>query len=245
MRTLISLQSDSDRDETPNIHRWMVSYADFISLLFILFLVLYTKLPKKPEVIAQEVRPPQAETAKQTPPMQAQENVNPTPVQKDQKPQEKQRVLFRRLADSLSDLMAAGDITLVTREEGVLLEIRDTALFASGTAEPAERARDIFVKVAEIIGKGDNLVVVEGHTDNVPIQTAQYPSNWELSSARAGAVVRALQEHGISPSRLTASGLAETKPKSSNETAQGRRENRRVSVLVLNGSRSEEWEPPL
>ncbi|MBV8634840.1 MAG: OmpA family protein, partial [Burkholderiaceae bacterium] len=79
----------------------------------------------------------------------------------------------------------------------------------------------------------DNRVVVEGHTDNVPIQTTQFPSNWELSAARAASIVRALQERGIAAERLEASGMADTKPKSSNSNAQGRSENRRVSLLVL------------
>jgi chemotaxis protein MotB len=115
-----------------------------------------------------------------------------------------------------------------------LLEIKDTALFASGTAQPALQADGIIAKVSGILAHTTNQVVVEGHTDSVPIQNAQFPSNWELSAARAASVVRALQERGIIANRLSASGLADTQPKSSNDTARGRSENRRVSLLVLN-----------
>jgi chemotaxis protein MotB len=149
-------------------------------------------------------------------------------------PAEKQQALLRELARTFNDLVEDGEITLVTREQGVLLEIKDSALFASGTAQPAQQAGDIVDKIAAILAGKDNRVVVEGHTDDVPIQTVQFPSNWELSSARAASIVRALQERGIDPQRLEASGMADTKPKSSNLTAQGRSENRRVSLQVFN-----------
>ncbi len=142
---------------------------------------------------------------------------------------------MEELAHTFSDLVDEGEISLVTREEGVLLEIKDTALFASGTAQPAVQAAGIIGKICDVLVKNTNQVVVEGHTDNVPIQNAQFPSNWELSSCvRAASVVRALQERGIGAKRLSASGLADTKPKSPNDTARGRSENRRVSLLVLN-----------
>ena len=240
MRAFLSFQKDADQNDASGSHRWMVSYADFITLLFVLFLVLYAKLPKQIEVPAPQIQPLHGSMitglrprhVRLPVPAQVQAPVQAaTPV----RAQQKQQVLWHELTQTLSELVQAGDITLVTREQGLLLEIRDTALFASGTAQPATQAGSILTRIADVLAKDSNLVVVEGHTDNVPIQTTQYPSNWELSSARAASVVRALQEHGISPNRLTASGLAETKPISSNDTAQGRSENRRVSLLVLNG----------
>ena len=231
-------QRDADHSDASGSHRWMVSYADFITLLFVLFLVLYARLPKQSEVPAPQLQPLHESmiaglrTRHKRIPARVQATVppeTPAPVQ------QKQQRMWQELTQTLSELVQAGDITLVTREEGLLLEIRDTALFASGTAQPAAQAGSILARIADVLAKNTNLVVVEGHTDNVPIQTAQYPSNWELSSARAASVVRALQEHGISPNRMTASGLAETKPVSSNDSARGRSENRRVSLLVLNG----------
>jgi len=193
----------------------MVSYADFITLLFVLFLVLYAKLPKHEEVHV---------IKKQTPAPIAQVAVD------------KRKTVWDDLKSSLSDLVDTGDVALITKENGVLLEIKDTALFSSGTAKPAEQANGILTKIAGVLEKNTNSVVVEGHTDNVPIQTIQYPSNWELSSARAASVVRTLQEYGITAKRLAASGLADTKPKSSNDTEEGRSANRRVSLLILDSS---------
>lgn len=233
MRPFLSFQKETEQNAAAGSHRWMVSYADFITLLFVLFLVLYAKLPKQNEVSTPKVQPLHGQMIPGIRPRHVQLPIQAqaaTPARS----MEKQQVVWQELTHTLSELVQAGDITLITREEGVLLEIRDTALFASGTAQPAAQAGNILAKIADVLEKDANRVVVEGHTDSVPIQTAQYPSNWELSSARAASVVRALQEHGINPNRLTASGLAETKPKSSNDTAQGRSENRRVSLLVLN-----------
>jgi len=245
MRRLASLEGEEDREDMAGANRWMVSYADFITLLFVLFLVLYAKLPKLTEPPAPQAPPQHAPLTPEMRPVLAPKAMDapapvpeaqPAPIQGPPQPPapDPQRILLDKLTRSFADLVAVGNVTLVSRKDGVVLEISDTSLFASGTAQPAAQAQEIVAKIAEAIGAGKNSVTVEGHTDNVPIKTAQYPSNWELSSARAASVVRALQEHGISPERLTASGLAQTKPRSSNDTEQGRRENRRVSLIVFN-----------
>ncbi|CAN5458807.1 OmpA family protein [soil metagenome] len=233
MRPLLSFQKDTAQNEATGSQRWVVSYADFITLLFVLFLVLYARLPKQNTVDTPKVQPLHGQMIPGIRPRHVQLPIQAqaaTPARS----QQKQQVVWQELTHTLSELLQAGDVTMVTRDEGVLLEIRDTALFASGTAQPAAQAAGIIARIAEVLEKDSNLVTVEGHTDSMPIQNTQYPSNWELSSARAASVVRALQEKGIHPNRLTASGLADTKPISSNETTQGRSENRRVSLLILN-----------
>jgi chemotaxis protein MotB len=240
MRDFISFQHDNEPNEAAGNNRWMISYADFMTLLFVLFLVLYAKLPKHLELRAPtnqnahvlqiaDIRPhPVTLMAHLKPRILSTAPVIDIPVI------DRQQLLVQELARTFTDLLQDGEVTVETREEGVLLDVKDSALFASGTSQPAPQATEIVGKIAAILAKNDNRIVVEGHTDSVPIHTAQFPSNWELSSARAASIVRALQELGISPNRLAASGLAETRPKSSNETAQGRSENRRVSLLVLN-----------
>lgn len=232
MRDFISFHQDEESNEAAGNHRWMISYADFMTLLFVLFLVLYAKLPKHLDLPVPSVPDLHASLIPGIRPH------HPSPV-KPVMPTtdvtaEKQQLLLQELARTFTDLVKDGDVTMETRAEGVLLDVKDSALFASGTAQPASQANAIIDKISDILTKNDNNVIVEGHTDSVPIHTALYPSNWELSSARAANIVRALQERGISPDRLSASGYADTRPKSSNETAQGRSENRRVSLLVLN-----------
>ena len=224
----ISFQNENDTQEAAGNNRWMVSYADFMTLLFVLFLALYAKLPKHETPAAPAILDPHASVI---PGIRPHKPV-PVPVVPSDA-SDRQQALLRELARTFNDLTEDGEITLVTRDQGILLDIKDSALFASGTAQPAAQAAAIVDQIAAILADNDNRVVVEGHTDDVPIQTAQFPSNWELSAARAASIVRALQERGIAADRLEASGMADTKPRSSNLTAQGRSENRRVCLLVL------------
>ena len=213
MRRLMSLDTRGESSEMTGSSRWMVSYADFITLLFVMFLVLYANAMKN-------VPPPAPAGALQTP--GASEVVK------------KQDKLVADLTAALQGLVDTGDLSLERRPNGLLLEIRDTALFAVGTAQPAPQASNIVGRITKVLTGLPNGVVVEGHTDSTPIQTVQYPSNWELSSARAAAIVRSLQEAGLASTRLSASGLADTKPRADNSTVEGRSKNRRVSLLVLN-----------
>jgi chemotaxis protein MotB len=215
MRSLISLSASTEVNEMSGSSRWMVSYADFITLLFITFLVLYTTTPK-------EKAPESTQTV-----ISEQATAEVSSAQK-------QKELMADLKAALQGLVDTGDLSLVSRPDGLLLEIKDSALFAIGTAQPAPQANNILMRIADVLVRVPNSIVVEGHTDSIPIQTLQYPSNWELSSARAAAIVRNLQEQGIDAKRLAASGLADTKPRAGNDTAEGRSQNRRVSILVLN-----------
>jgi chemotaxis protein MotB len=251
MRPMIALEGEEDRQDAAGTQRWMVSYADFVTLLFVLFMVLYAKAPRLPaapppapveHILSAPEPQPLVPAPVAAPAQEAEPKPEPVPVSEPvptvdtpapAEPGPQQRLLDE-LTRSFTDLTAAGHVILVARKDGVVLEISDTSLFASGTAQPAPQAHELIDKIAAAVGPGKNAVIVEGHTDNVPIKTSQYPSNWELSSARAASVVRALQERGISPERLAAAGLAQTRPRSSNETAQGRSENRRVSLIVLN-----------
>jgi len=118
-------------------------------------------------------------------------------------------------------------------DRGVILEIRDSILFDSGKADIKAEAADVLRKVAGIIRSVPNQIIVEGHTDNVPINTPQYPSNWELSVDRAVRVVRFLIErHHIAPKRFLATGYGEYHPVADNETAAGRARNRRVNIVI-------------
>jgi chemotaxis protein MotB len=215
MRSLISLQAASETHEMSGSSRWMVSYADFITLLFITFLVLYTTTPKNKAPEASQPTVTEQVVAEMT-------------------TAQKQKELMAELKTALQGLVDSGDLSLVSRPDGLLLEIKDSALFATGTAQPAPQASTILMRIAQVLIRVPNSLVVEGHTDSIPIQTAQYPSNWELSSARAAAIVRNLQEQGMEAKRLAASGLADTKPRAGNDTVEGRSQNRRVSILVLN-----------
>lgn len=141
------------------------------------------------------------------------------------------------VADELERMLAPlidDDLIAVKRDDWWLeIEIKNELLFLSGSAEVQPAARPILASLGEVLAKRPARIHVEGHTDNVPIRTAVYPSNWELSSARAASVVALFEEVGIDPATMVAIGHGEHKPIADNATPEGRSQNRRVVVVVL------------
>ena len=127
-------------------------------------------------------------------------------------------------------------IEVVVGSGAVSLEMSDSILFAPASAALSDTGTELLDEVAALLQTLPYSLSVEGHSDNVPIQTAHYPSNWELSSARAAAVTRALIDKGLAPDRIRAIGYGETRPRDDNGSEAGRARNRRVSfVLQLEG----------
>lgn len=123
-------------------------------------------------------------------------------------------------------------ITAAPEGDGVRLNIPNSILFGSGAADLQGRGPAVIKALAPILTAGNFTVAVEGHTDNQPIATARYPSNWELSASRAAAVARVLIDDGVAPQRLEATGFADSRPLAENATEDGRKENRRVTLFL-------------
>jgi len=149
-----------------------------------------------------------------------------------------------RVADeiekALAPLIAAEMIAVRRHSTWVEVEIRTDILFASGVAKLSDDALPALTVLAETLAKYPNPVRVEGHTDNRPISTSTFPSNWELSAARAGSVVHLFARGGVDPARLAVIGLGEFRPAQSNDTASGRNANRRVLIVILAGDQAPE-----
>jgi chemotaxis protein MotB len=125
-----------------------------------------------------------------------------------------------------------GQVEMTRKAHDIRLEVKDSLLFESGSAELKTAAATILENLIEILKRHPGRVAVEGHTDNQPIATMRYPSNWELSAARASTVARYLIMHGVASDRVHAVGYADTRPRSANETAEGRARNRRVTLVM-------------
>jgi chemotaxis protein MotB len=134
---------------------------------------------------------------------------------------------------ALADLVRSDVVTIRRSDRWIEVEIRTDILFPSGSAQLAPNAQAVIEQLAQVLGPLPNGVRVEGHTDNVPIRTAAFYSNWELSAARAGSVVRVLAGRGVAPQRLAVVGFGEQHPSQSNDTVQGRNANRRVVVVIM------------
>jgi len=238
-------EADDAAHDSQGAHRWMVSYADFMTLLLVFFVALYalsTQHNARREAAA-AVRAAStpaalvsAEPAPVAPAPSASASASapaaPLPVVQHGAEDRRDAVLAG-LQMRLQPLVDAGQLRLVKHGHGIALEIPEDSLFPSAEAVPSARAKGVLEWLARVLSDSQYSIRVEGHTDNRRMSSTQYPSNWELSAARAATVVRALQQEGLAAERLSAMGLADTHPKADNLTEQGRALNRRVDLVLL------------
>jgi chemotaxis protein MotB len=247
-----------------NHDRWLVSYADFITLLFAFFVVLYAsaqvdqrkvgKLALAIQVAFQELGVFPASTSKvpldiQEPmpfnTVQAIENAKrnaelghvsspPLDTLSASSQEANLTALQAELQQALHREIEAKAVALHRESEGLVISLREFGFFDSGSAALRPSALPALDRIASILAVRTCRLRIEGHTDNVPIHTAQMASNWELSTARSTELVRLLiVRYRFSPERLSAAGYAEYHPIASNDTPQGRAQNRRVDVVIL------------
>lgn len=141
---------------------------------------------------------------------------------------------FKRLVDKFKKLIDAGKLRVKIVDGRMVVALATDILFASGSAKLSKEGKAAIGEVAEVLASiNERSFQVEGHTDNVPIKTAQYPSNWELASARAVTVVKAMVDAGMAPERLSAASYGEFKPAVENDTKEGKAQNRRIEIVVV------------
>jgi chemotaxis protein MotB len=150
----------------------------------------------------------------------------------------------RQVEEAMKSLIDAKMVTVRREDRGLDIEINTDILFPSGAAGFAPAAAAVLDKLAEVLKPFPNAIRVEGYTDDRPIRTSEFPSNWELSAARAASVVHQLTKQGVDPLRLEIVGYGETRPLQSNDTPEGRNANRRVAILVLEDPASAAKTPP-
>ncbi len=239
-------------DEGEKLDRWLLSYADFITLLFAFFVVLYgisSVNEGKYRVLSDSLTEAFKATPRSLEPVQVGEisrsrpdtpidnpAQSPAPGRADQDGQEMQLNL-KEMADeierSLSSLISDETVGVRRADEWLEIEINTSILFTSGSARLVDSAVPVLQKIARILKPFPNPINVEGFTDNRPIHTPTYPSNWELSAARAASVVHLFTRAGVDPRRMAAIGYGEYRPIADNSTAEGRSKNRRVVLAIL------------
>lgn len=235
-------------DEHENLERWLVSYADFITLLFAFFVVMYAissvnegKYKVLSNALVNAFSNQTAQPGGQpiaviqgAPPVAARPVAKVDKVPDTRKDEQRRRM--KNIADEimavLQPLVAQGKVRLLETSRGVTIEINDSVLFQPGQARLEPESISAMRAIAAVLANSDFPIIVEGHTDNIPISTAQFPSNWELSAMRATTVLRLFNDGGVGAERLTAIGYGETRPIESNTVAEGRARNRRVSILI-------------
>lgn len=243
-----------DDEESPD--RWLVSYADFITLLFAFFVVMYAissvnqgkyeKLASSiggaftGDNISNQLQIHTNKGAGADSKLKGQQKslIKPLPLahfysEKIRRERESMTNMGIDLSKTLSPLISEGKVNVVQNNRGIRIDINDSLLFSPGSAELASAATSIINEIATVIKDNSRLIQVEGHTDNIAIHNATFFSNWELSAVRASSVVRMLSDAGIADSRLSALGFGSAQPIAENETPIGRAKNRRVSIMIL------------
>lgn len=250
--------------ERVNHDRWLVSYADFITLLFAFFVVLYAssqvdkrkagRLAMAIQVAFQEMGVFQTSSKK-------------IPIQDDEAiPFEKVQIVenvdrnsdLKRLINPMKDSLAGAieaqslrnaqreiqkalhpeierhEVTMSMNRDGLVVSLKEMGFFDSGSATIRPDSMDAIARLAKVLKERPENVRIEGHTDNVPIHTARFASNWELSTSRATELIQLLiTKYGLPPNRLSAAGYGEFHPITSNDTPAGRAQNRRLDVVIL------------
>lgn len=234
-------------DDRDNHERWLVSYADFITLLFAFFVVMYAissvnegKYKVLSDSLTNAFRNDTAEPGGKPIVLFPGAPLNRLPIARPDRLPETQRVEQRQkmktvakdIMEALQPLVAQGKVRLLETSRGVTIEINDSVLFPAGQAKLQPASMSAMKAIADVLARADFPITIEGHTDNLPINTAQFPSNWELSALRATTVLRLFNDNGVGAERLTAIGYGDTRPVETNTTAEGRARNRRVSILI-------------
>lgn len=237
-------------EEHENHERWLVSYADFITLLFAFFVVMYAissvnegKYRVLSDALNSAFRDIPGTTAGAMQVLNTTQNSqmitppqirpsNPKVEEEKRRNKEKMRNMAQQLMAALNPLVKSGQVRVTENALGITLDIDASVLFEPGQATLDEKAVVVLANVGKILAGSDFPITVEGHTDNLPISNTLFPSNWELSVVRASSVVRLFIENGVEARLLTATGYADQRPVAGNDTPEGRQRNRRVAVTI-------------
>lgn len=255
------MKRPSKQTEDGQIHRWLVSYADFITLLFAFFVVMYsisTLNEAKYKMVSESIRfalsLPSGPTSPIVTPLangglSSSPLTNPLPqtlylnkvlVDKHTaqlgEQQRKIEIHMKKLALQLKGVMDSmirqNNVKIELTKRGVVVDISASTLFDTGEAVLHPESIGVLSSLAKVLSKEDMPIEVEGHTDDIPIATAKFPSNWELSSVRASSVTRVLMDNGVPEKRLSVIGLASNQPLVPNSNAENRAKNRRVTITI-------------
>jgi chemotaxis protein MotB len=246
-----------DTEISLNHERWLVSYADFVTLLFALFVVLYSisqvneskykdlseamnkvfnesSLSIKPIQVGEVARAINDDTTAVT--ELSNSTIETYPLNTHDPSTLAAAAELPQLADQFSDAFSSlidEEIIQINNNEFWLeVSLSNSILFTLGSVNVNESAQKYLSEIADILRPFNNPVQVEGYTDNLTVNSTQFPSNWELSSARAAAIVKILVDGGVIPARLSAVGYGEYRPTSGNDTPEGREKNRRVVLMI-------------
>ena len=231
-------KNDGGGDEGGGSPAWMTTFGDMMTLLLVFFVLLYSFSSMDVEKFKGFISALQSQlgileggkTISENP------NIDAGTLGQDyaQAPQNI-REIMRELNNYIESNNLSDRVDVENKRKGLVISLTGEILYEQGRADIRDQGREVLAMISDILNDVPNDIMIEGHTDDLPIRTDEFPSNWELSTARAVNVIKFLiEERDFEPARLSAAGYSEYRPVAENNTADGRAENRRVEVVVLN-----------
>jgi len=242
--SLMSPPSEEAEECAAGAPAWMATFADMVTLLMCFFVLLFAMSTTQQETYKELVQSLRSALGAETiPEAGTREGLQMNPVPSEE-PTETQQIdelgglIQKEMDEIVSEVRElvmfnklGGMVSVTQTETGVVITMTDMLLFRKGGVRLAPKALDILEKVAFVLAKFAYHIKIRGHTDNIPMRSVMFPSNWELSSARAGAVVRLIVKYGVDPNLVSAEGYAGYHPVATNDTEEGRSQNRRVEII--------------
>jgi len=207
---------------------WAVTYGDLMSYLMIFFLVLFSFSVSKTDKTKSRKYEESISSIQKV--FGGKENKDR--IEKAMKI-EKQEIIANQLKESFEKKQLKGLAQVEQNEKRIKLVLSEAILFDSGKAELKETAKNALIQIIEKLKQIPNDIIIEGHTDNIPIKKGHYATNWELSMARAYSVIKFMEEHGIPSTRLAGIGYGEHRPLTDNSTSELRAKNRRIEISLM------------
>ena len=240
----LSPPPEEQKKQKAGAPEWMCTFSDLVTLLMCLFVLLFAMSTTQQESYKELVESLRSALGSQSVPEAGTREGLTMHAVPSEEPSENQAIdelggmIQKEMEEIVSEVKElvlfnklGGEVSVVKTEEGIVITMSDLLLFSEGGTNLSEKGHDILKKVAEVLSKLAYHIKIKGHTDSSPIASSIYPSNWELSSARASMVVRLLVDNGVPPQYISAEGYAHYHPVATNDTAKGRALNRRVEIV--------------
>ena len=267
----MSMRRRKHEEDNENHDRWLVSYADFITLLFAFFVVMYAissvnqgKYRQLTSSLGSAFGTVNANPSTQNASTPSTQSSDANGNHLNQKPafiepiaiakmknerlrieREKMQAMAADIEGKLEPLIKDGKIEVIQSNKGLRIDIHDSLLFTQGSAKLEPSAYPTLQQIVQILSTNNQIIQIEGHTDNVPIKNSLFASNWELSAIRATSVVTMFSAAGIADNRLSATGFGASRPVAENSSPDGQAKNRRVSIMILREAVAETEPAPL
>ncbi len=240
----LSSPEEEKKEAAAGAPAWMATFADLVTLLMCFFVLLFAMSTTQQETYKELVKSLRSALGAQAVPESGTREGLTMHAVPSEEPSENQAIdelggmIEKEMEEIVSEVRElvlfnklGGEVSVTKTEDGVVITLSDLLLFKKGGTALAPKGMDILKKVAVVLAKLAYHVKIKGHTDSAPMSSSRYPSNWELSSARASTVVRLLIVNGVPPQYISAEGYAHYHPVATNDTEKGRSYNRRVEIV--------------